>query len=77
MNQQDAMSVKGETAKIAPIETNNKLEIIAETKAWNYQQGAMMHLYPLNPEEEIYFNDNIDHQIVTRKYISNHVMNKY
>lgn len=69
VNQQDAMPVKGETAKIVLIDTiSNKLHTIAETKAWNYQQGAMMHWNPLNPEDEIYFNDNIDHQIVTRKY---------
>ncbi len=69
VNQQDAMPVKGETAKIVLIDTiSNKLHTIAETKAWNYQQGAMIHWNPLNPEDEIYFNDNIDHQIVTRKY---------
>jgi hypothetical protein len=30
---------------------------IAETRAWNFQQGAMLHWNPVNPEDEILYNE--------------------
>lgn len=68
VSRQDSMPVEGEKASIGIIDTQtNEFKKIAETSAWNYQQGAMLHWNPLNPDNEIYFNDKIDNQIVTRK----------
>lgn len=68
VERQDSMPGVGEKANIGVIDTStNKFQKIAETSAWNYQQGAMLHWNPLNPDSELYFNDIIDSQIVTRK----------
>jgi hypothetical protein len=68
VERQDSMPDEGEKASIGIIDTQtNKFQKIADTGAWNYQQGAMLHWNPLDPDVEIYFNDKIDNQIVTRK----------
>jgi hypothetical protein len=41
---------------------DGKLHRIAETRAWNFQQGAMLHWNPLDPENEIIFNDRVDRE---------------
>lgn len=40
-------------------------EKIGETRAWNLQQGAMLHWNPLEPEDELLFNDRQDGEIVS------------
>jgi hypothetical protein len=68
VDRQDSMPVAGEKATIGVIDTRTlKFEKVAETSAWNYQQGAMLHWNPLNPDSEIYFNDKVDNNIITRK----------
>jgi hypothetical protein len=42
-----------------------KLSRIAETRAWNLQQGAMLHWNPLQPEREILYNDREGDRLVT------------
>jgi len=38
---------------------------VGETQAWNFQQGAMLHWNPLDPENEIIFNDRKDGDLVS------------
>ncbi|MCX8037218.1 MAG: hypothetical protein N3D11_09290 [Candidatus Sumerlaeia bacterium] len=37
---------------------------VGETRAWNFQQGAMLHWNPLAPDREIIFNDRKDGDVV-------------
>jgi len=37
---------------------------LTETRAWNFQQGAMLHWNPLQPEREIVYNDRKDGEVV-------------
>ncbi len=34
-----------------------KITKVAETRAWNFQQGTMLYWNPLKPDEEFFFND--------------------
>jgi hypothetical protein len=36
---------------------------ISETRAWNLQQGALLHWSPLRPEREVVFNDRKDGEV--------------
>ena len=40
---------------------------ITETRAWNFQQGCMLHWNPLNPETEIIYNDRKENNIISYK----------
>lgn len=65
---QDRMPIAGEKAVIGLADTSTgAFEKVTETSAWNFQQGAMLHWNPLHPNDEIYFNDMVDGDIVTRK----------
>ena len=47
---QDHMPELGETAKIMLLDLQEGTHrYIAETKAWNFQQGSMMHWLPSDP----------------------------
>ncbi len=37
---------------------------IAETKAWNWQQGAMLQWHPLAPDSKIFFNERSDGKFI-------------
>ncbi|MFC1792605.1 hypothetical protein ACFL3Q_03345 [Planctomycetota bacterium] len=55
---QDHMPTLGEAAAIGLVDSQTgRFEKVAETHAWNLQQGAMLHWNPLNPEREIIYND--------------------
>jgi hypothetical protein len=55
---QDHMPHFGESARILLIDfKENETKIIATTRAWNFQQGAMLHWLPTNPNKKIIFND--------------------
>lgn len=57
----DRLPEPGEAATIGLIDPNNgAFNPIAETLAWNLQQGAMMHWNPLFPNTQIIYNDRID-----------------
>ena len=63
---QDHLPNPDEAAGIVLIDARTrKLTRIAETRAWNLQQGAMPHWNPLHPEDEILFNDQADGKLVT------------
>ncbi|MBM3763421.1 MAG: hypothetical protein FJW36_24690 [Acidobacteria bacterium] len=63
---QDRLPEGKETAGVMLIETaTRKMSRIAETRAWNLQQGAMLHWNPQRPNDEILFNDAIEGQLRT------------
>ena len=45
--------------------TSRALVRIAETAAWNLQQGAMLHWLPTAPDRELIYNDRIDGRLVS------------
>ncbi len=57
------LQVKGDVADFGVIDVNTKkYEKLGETKAWNFQQGAMLQWNSLNPDTEIIYNDIKDGQ---------------
>ncbi|MCK4824460.1 hypothetical protein KA005_52400 [bacterium] len=56
-----------EPADIGLVDLSNKnnITILAQTKAWNWQQGAMMQWSPLSPNRTIIYNDRQDNQFVS------------
>ena len=45
--------------------TSGALRRVAETAAWNLQQGAMLHWLPTAPEREVIYNDRVDGKLVS------------
>ncbi|MDL5051019.1 hypothetical protein QQ054_34020 [Oscillatoria amoena NRMC-F 0135] len=63
---QDHLPDGDEAARVVLIDARTrKLTPVAETRAWNVQQGAMLHWNPLAPETEILFNDRQEDRLVT------------
>jgi hypothetical protein len=61
---QDRMPEKGEEAAIGLVDPGSgDFSKLTTTKAWNLQQGAMIHWNPLNPDKEFIFNDNLDGEL--------------
>jgi hypothetical protein len=55
---QDHMPDLGESAKIMLLDLESGTHrYIAETKAWNFQQGSMIHWLPSAPNSKIIFNN--------------------
>ncbi|HEV7214971.1 MAG TPA: hypothetical protein VGP33_07570, partial [Chloroflexota bacterium] len=55
-----------DTALIGLVDVaTGRLEPVAETRAWNWQQGTMLHWLPTAPDREIIFNDRVDGQLVS------------
>jgi hypothetical protein len=64
---QDHLPGETEAARIGLVDpASGAFQAVAETRAWNFLQGAMIHWNPLEPESEILFNDRKDGDIVTR-----------
>ena len=52
---------KGDVVEFGVINMDNyKYERIGETRAWNFQQGAMLQWNPKEAEREIIYNDIVD-----------------
>lgn len=53
------MPTADDAAEICLIDTrnNNKVIPIEETRAWNFQQGAMFYWNPASPDTQFFFND--------------------
>lgn len=63
---QDHMPLPDEPVSIGLIDTQTGIfSKITETHAWNFQQGAMLHWNPLNPDNEIIFNDRRRDKIIS------------
>ena len=57
----DRLQIKGDKCDIGVIDIHSlKYEKITETKAWNFQQGAMLQWNPEKPSDEIIYNDVVD-----------------
>ena len=62
---QDRLPGPNEPAAIGLIDAQGgSFRKVAQTTAWNFQQGAMLHWNPLRPENEIIYNDRRDGKIV-------------
>ena len=63
---QDHLPEPGDTAAIGLIDPNSgSFREVARTSAWNLQQGAMLHWNPLNPNQEIIYNDQVENKLVS------------
>ncbi len=62
----DRLPTDKDRAKIclADLKTG-KLRVLAETSAWNFQQGAMVHWMPTAPDREILYNDRRDGKLIS------------
>ncbi len=72
----DRMPKPGEEAQLGIIDVSNgitspKQEILTSTRAWSWQQGAMMQWLGSNPERQIIFND-YEHKKYCSKIIDLH-----
>jgi hypothetical protein len=64
---QDRMPEPGEAATVGLVDAESGAFVpIAETRAWNFQQGAMLHWHPLRPNTEVLFNDVQDGELVSQ-----------
>ena len=65
----DRLPMPGETAVIGLVNLKTgKFQPLTSTNAWNQQQGCMMFWNPLKPNDEFYFNDVVDNQLVSVKF---------
>ena len=65
-SQQDHLPGPAESAAIGLVDpSTGDFRKIAETRAWNFQQGAMLHWNPVNPEDEILYNERDGDNIVS------------
>ena len=63
----DRHPTKKDPANIILIDfENNKKEKIAETKAWNWQQGCMLQWMPPHHDKKIIFNDRKNGKFISR-----------
>jgi hypothetical protein len=61
---QDRMPYAGEAAAIGLVDSKTgEFSRVADTRAWNLQQGAMLHWHPHYPEDRIIYNDQHDGDI--------------
>jgi hypothetical protein len=61
---QNRMPEPGEKATIGLVDPETgTFSPISETEAWNLQQGSLLHWNPLNPEEEIIYNDRVGNDL--------------
>lgn len=63
---QDHMPGPDEPASIGLVDARSgTFTPVAQTRAWNFQQGAMLHWNPLRPNAEIIYNDREADEIVS------------
>ena len=64
---QNHMPHIGQKARILLLDLKeNTDKIIAETQAWNFQQGSMLHWLPSTPNRKIIFNDCVKEGLISR-----------
>jgi hypothetical protein len=64
-NFQDHLPLPHEKASICLINGEGRLRRVAETSAWNLQQGCMLHWNPIRPDKEILYNDRRGEDIIS------------
>lgn len=63
---QDHLPGPEEAASVGIVDTRTgAFRKVAETRAWNFQQGAMLHWNPQAPETEVLFNDRRGEDIIS------------
>jgi hypothetical protein len=63
---QDRLPRAEEPAKIALVDSRTgELRVVGETRAWNLQQGAMLHWNPTEAEHQIIHNDHLGDEVVS------------
>lgn len=63
---QDRMPEQDEPAAICLVNaTTGMTTKVAETRAWNFQQGAMLHWDPRSPEHSILYNDRDGESVIS------------
>lgn len=63
---QDHLPGPDEPASVGIVDADTgEFAKVSETRAWNFQQGAMLHWNPLEPETQILYNDRRDDQVVS------------
>jgi len=63
---QDHLPKPDEAASVVLVDAKTgAVNKVGETRAWNFQQGAMLYWNPLKPDDEILFNDRKDDAIVS------------
>ncbi len=66
---QDHLPKPEEAAGIGLVDvTTGAFRKLTETRAWNFQQGAMLHWNPLQPDSEFLFNERDGDQIISAAY---------
>ncbi|MHA1794255.1 MAG: hypothetical protein ACTSVI_16570 [Promethearchaeota archaeon] len=64
----DHLPLLGEKARILLLDLEeNTSKVIAETNAWNLQQGAMIHWLPSDPSRKLIFNDSDRNHAFSRR----------
>ena len=59
------LQVRGDTCEIGFIDVNKcRFEYLETTRAWNFQQGAMLQWNPKAADREIIYNDMLDYEHV-------------
>ena len=62
----DHLPTADEPASVGLVDSETgSFKKISETRAWNLQQGAMLHWNPINPETEVVFNDRNEEELVS------------
>ena len=63
----DKMPKSGEEAGVCLIDTknNNKIEVLAKTKAWNFQEGARAQWVPKHPKKIIYNDQDENGRLIS------------
>lgn len=62
---QDHMPSVDESAAVGLVDPRTgAFTKVAETRAWNFQQGAMLHWNPLQAEREVIFNDRKNNDVL-------------
>jgi len=62
----ERLPVPGEEAAIGLVSMDSgNFERVATTKAWNLQQGCMLHWNPKNPDEQFYYNNMVEKRLVS------------
>jgi hypothetical protein len=63
---QDRIPAADDTAQICLVElASGKIIPVAQTVAWNFQQGAMLHWMPTSPDTLIIYNDRTEEGFVS------------
>ena len=63
---QDRPPAAGDTATIGLVDCDSTAYTpVADTRAWNFQQGCMLHWLPTRPDRGMIYNDRVDDRFVS------------